>query len=96
MEPLGFAKRTLERLVGDPDLNGTHEAAPDGFLLAYGGPVARRRSGTRASIVDVVPTMLYFLGLPIGRDMDGRARTELFRPSFTEDRPITYIPTYDR
>jgi predicted AlkP superfamily phosphohydrolase/phosphomutase len=96
MEPMGFAKRTLERLVGDPDLNGTHEAAPDGFLLAYGGPVARRRSGIRASIVDVVPTILYFLGLPIGRDMDGQARTELFRPSFTEDRPITYIPTYDR
>jgi hypothetical protein len=96
MEPLGFAKRVLERLVGDPDVNGTHEAAPDGFLLAYGAPVARGRQQARASVVDVTPTILYFLGLPIGRDMDGYARTDLFQRSFTDERPITYIPTYDR
>ena len=43
MEPLGLGKRLLERLIGDPDLSGTHEAAPDGFLMAYGAPVARGR-----------------------------------------------------
>jgi hypothetical protein len=96
MEPMGFVKRLLERLFGDPDLSGTHEAAPDGFLMAYGGPVVRGRSSTRASIVDIVPTVLYFLGLPIGRDMDGQARTDLFRPSLTEERPVTYIRTYGR
>ena len=37
-----------------------------------------------------------FLGLPLGRDMDGYARTDLFQPAFTEERPITFIPTYDR
>ena len=56
----------------------------------------RGRLTSRASVVDVVPTVLYFLGLPIGRDMDGYARTDLFKPSFTEERPITFIPTYDR
>ena len=96
MEPMGVVKRLLERVVGDPELSGTHEAAPDGFLMAYGGAVARGRLATRASIVDVVPTVLYFLGLPIGRDMDGYARTDLFAPAFTEERPITFIPTYDR
>jgi type I phosphodiesterase/nucleotide pyrophosphatase len=96
MEPLPFAKRLLARFVGDPDVNGTHDTAPDGFLMAYGAPVARRRALARASILDVVPTMMYFLGLPIGRDMDGYVRTDLFHSSFTEDRPITYIPTYDR
>ena len=49
-----------------------------------------------ASVVDLVPTVLYFLGLPIGRDMDGYARTDLFKSSFTDERPITFIPTYDR
>jgi hypothetical protein len=43
-----------------------------------------------------VPTVLYFLGLPIGRDMDGYAQTDLFQRPFTNARPITYIPTYDR
>ena len=96
MEPIGILKRLLERAVGDPDLSGTHEAAPEGFLMAYGGPIVRGRLTSRASVVDVVPTVLYFLGLPIGRDMDGYARTDLFKPSFTEERPITFIPTYDR
>ena len=34
MEPLGFGKRLVERVIGDPELSGTHEAAPDGFLMA--------------------------------------------------------------
>jgi predicted AlkP superfamily phosphohydrolase/phosphomutase len=96
MEPLGLGKRLIERLIGDPDMNGTHEAAPDGFLMAYGGPVARGRQEARASVVDVVPTILYFLGLPIGRDMDGYARADLFQRSFSEERPVTFIPTFDR
>ena len=96
MEPLSFGKRLVERVIGDPGISGTHEAAPDGFLLAYGAAVARGRDQARASVVDVAPTILYFLGLPIGRDMDGYARTDLFQRSFTEERPITFIPTYDR
>ena len=96
MEPLAFGKRVIERVIGDPDLSGTHEDAPDGFLLAYGASVARGREQTPASVVDVTPTILYFLGLPIGRDMDGYARTDLFQRSFTEPRPITFIPTHDR
>ena len=64
--------------------------------MAYGASVAKARSLRRASVVDIVPTVLYFLGLPIGRDMDGYVRTDLFQPGFTEERPITFIPTYDR
>jgi len=96
MEPLGLGKRMIERVIGDPETSGTHEAAPDGFLMAYGASVTRGRRQPRGSVVDLVPTILYFLGLPIGRDMDGYARTDLFQPSFTQERPITFIPTYDR
>jgi hypothetical protein len=46
--------------------------------------------------VDVAPTVLYYLGLPVGRDMDGSVRTDLFQRSYTEERPIAFIPTYDR
>jgi predicted AlkP superfamily phosphohydrolase/phosphomutase len=95
MEPLSFGKRMLERVAGDPELSGTHEGAPDGFMLAYGHGVAKG-SFQRASVVDVAPTVLYFLGLPIARDMDGFARTDIFASSFTEQRPITFIPYYDR
>jgi hypothetical protein len=47
-------------------------------------------------VLDLVPTVLYFLGLPVARDMDGHARTDLFTGSFTAERPITFIPSYDR
>lgn len=93
MEPLTVGKRVLERLAGDPKFSGTHERGPDGFLLAYGTPVVAARQG-RGAVVDVAPTLLYFLGLPVARDMDGFARTDLFTPSFNEQRTITFIPTY--
>jgi len=95
IEPVSLAKRLLARVVGDPDLSGSHEGAPDGFLLAYGRSVAPGRLPL-AAIVDLAPTVLYFLGIPVARDMDGFARTDVFTRSFAADHPITFIPTYDR
>jgi len=95
MEPLSPGKRVLEIIAGNPQISGTHERAPDGFVLAFGAPVAVGRPN-RASVVDLTPTILYFLGLPVGRDMDGFARIDLFKTSFTSDKPVTYIPTYGR
>jgi len=95
MEPIGLGKRVLARVLGQPDVPGSHEDAPDGFLLAYGVPIRSGRARL-GSIVDVAPTVLYLLGLPVARDMDGVARTDLFKPAFTATRPIAYIPTYER
>ena len=95
MEPLSPAKRLLEHTLGNAALSGTHERAPDGFLMAFGGPVKQGRL-PRGAVVDVTPTVLYFLGRPVGRDMDGFARTDLFKPGFTAERPVTYIPSYGR
>ena len=39
LEPLSLPKRLLERTLGNPNISGTHERAPDGFLLAYGSDV---------------------------------------------------------
>jgi predicted AlkP superfamily phosphohydrolase/phosphomutase len=87
-------KTLLSRLFGDPPSRGTHERAPDGFLVAYGTAIHPGRL-PRGSIVDVTPTVLYFLGLPIGRDMDGFARTDLFTSEFTAERPVAFIGTYN-
>ena len=95
MEPVSLPKRTLERVLGSSPLSGTHERAPDGFLIAYGRSVRPGRL-PRASVVDVTPTVLYFFGLAIGRDMDGYARTDIFTREFTEERPLAFIPSYER
>jgi hypothetical protein len=94
MESPNVVKRLIARLLGDP-MNGTHERAPDGFLLAYGAAVEPGRH-QRGSIVDLTPTLLYFLGLPVGRDMDGYARPDLFKSTFTTGRPIAFVPTHNR
>ena len=58
MQRLHPLKRLLGRVTGD-SITGTHERAPDGFLLAYGTAVQPGRR-QRGSIVDVTPTVLYF------------------------------------
>ena len=50
----------------------------------------------RGAIVDVAPTVLYYLGLPVGRDMDGFARSDMFVRSFRREHPVTYISTHER
>jgi hypothetical protein len=95
MEPLSLSKRVLERALGNTPPSGTHERAPDGFLLAYGAHVRPGRL-TRASVLDVTPTVLYYLGLPVARDMDGYPRPEIFSRAFTAERPLTFIRSYEQ
>jgi hypothetical protein len=93
MDAVGTTKRLLARVIRDPEFSGTHERAPDGFMIAYGSSVQPGQP-PRGSIVDVTPTLLYFFGLPVARDMDGYARSDLFTRDFTASRPVTFIPTY--
>lgn len=95
MEPLDVGKRLLEQAFGNTALSGSHENAPDGFLLAWGRAVEPGRK-QRAWVSDVTPTILYFLGMPVARDMDGYARTDIFTGDFTAERPLAFIPTYER
>jgi predicted AlkP superfamily phosphohydrolase/phosphomutase len=95
MQRLNPIKKAIGQLLGDPGFSGTHERAPDGFLFAYGAAAQPGRR-QRGSIVDVAPTVLYFLGLPVARDMDGYARADLFTRAFTAERPVVFIPSYSR
>jgi hypothetical protein len=78
--------------VDDAGLAGEANRS-DGFLLAYGRFVSPGRK-TVGAIVDVLPTVLYYLGLPVGRDMDGFARTDLFVATLTTGRPVSFIRSY--
>lgn len=95
MERTPLVKRLFARLIGESDSTGSHEAAPDGLLVAFGDNVTPGQF-RRGSIVDVAPTVLYYMGLPLGRDMDGFARTDLFKASFTREHPVTYTLTHER
>ena len=49
----------------------------------------------KASVLDLVPTLLYLQKLPIAMDMDGHVLTRLFERAFTAENPILLIPSYE-
>lgn len=55
---------------------------PDGIFLAAGMGIKKGHVINGARIVDVAPTILYALGLPMPEDMDGRILTEIFEPDY--------------
>ena len=74
-----LVKRLLARLLGEPDPHRLARARARRVSARLRHQRRARRSSAAASIVDLAPTVLYYLGLPVGRDMDGFARTDLFR-----------------
>lgn len=54
--------------------------APDGILLAAGPGVGPGELSARPHIIDLAPTVLAALGVPIPAEMDGRVLSELLDP----------------
>jgi predicted AlkP superfamily phosphohydrolase/phosphomutase len=63
----------------------------NGIFIANGISIKGGEEIHGASIIDLAPTILYTMGLPIPADMDGRVLTDLFVPSFLEENPIHYV-----
>ena len=69
--------------------------APPGILFLWGPPVRPGRKLEVPTLFDVGPTALYLLGLPVGRDMDGRVLTEAISGELLSRRPVAWIPSHD-
>src|SRR5262249_17405131 len=95
MEPVPVWRRRLSALTQDPGMSGTHASAPDGFILAVGDGIRAGSSFRQASVLDVAPTVLYLMGLPVARDMEGRVATEVVSEEFARAHPVTFIPSYE-
>jgi len=96
MDPVRLWRRALSAVGGErPAPSGTHAAAPDGFLLALGDGVKAGGVLQSASVLDVAPTILYLMGLPVARDMEGRVLTEIVEEEFARAHPLSFIPSYE-
>ena len=60
----------------------------DGMLIMNGPGVRPGGEIEGAAIVDIAPTVLHTMELPIPSDMDGRVLTEVFMPDYIEAFPI--------
>ena len=65
----------------------------EGTLAAIG---AGLHAGTRTQggVLDVAPTILHALGVPIARDLDGHVLDALFDPGFLTRHPVRSVETY--
>ncbi|MCF7958379.1 MAG: alkaline phosphatase family protein [Phycisphaerae bacterium] len=69
----------------DTDMHvGTHHK--DGVLIAHGNGVPVRQNIT-ASIVDIMPTVMYYLGLSAPDVCDGQIITDIFMREFLDENP---------
>lgn len=71
---------------GGVEFAGSHRL--DGVLILQGGPTRQGHKFADAQIIDIAPTVLYLMGLPIPSDMDGCVLTEAIDPQYLADHPI--------
>ena len=72
-------------LKARPTPMGTHY--PDGVLIAGGGAV-KNTAVSGARLLDIAPTCLYALGLPIPEEMEGDVLADIFIDGFRQNRPV--------
>jgi predicted AlkP superfamily phosphohydrolase/phosphomutase len=66
-----------------------------GIFLASGADVIPQMTLSDAAIIDLAPTMLYLLGLPIPSDMDGKVLTRMLNDAYLRSHPLQYCHRVD-
>lgn len=69
--------------------------AQQGVFVAAGPAIKRDELFHGATLLDIAPTVLMLLGLPIPDDMDGRALTQLLSRPPAADQPLARIASYE-
>jgi len=77
------AQLVTPQVRGDSGCHRLH-----GILLACGPAVRQGIKLDGARIIDLAPTILYCMGLPVPGDMDGRVLMEMFEPAFVRATPL--------
>ena len=68
---------------------------PHGIILVRGPNIKKHYEIKNAHIYDILPTILFILNLPIGKDMDGKVLKEIFEEDFLKKRMVKYIDSYE-
>lgn len=89
-----------------PQLSGGHLDAPPAFLVAAGPQIRaaghplpraaadRSALATHGTILDILPTLLALLGVPVARDMPGSVLTSVVEPQFLTRHPPRSVASH--
>jgi len=81
------SNKLVESIIG---LSGHHR--PDGVLILAGAGVKPGMQLEGANILDLAPTILHAMNVPVPEDLDGRVLAEAFMASSPLARPMTHSP----
>jgi len=87
---IGLHDFTTNQVIA-PAFGPTGDHRMDGILIACGSAF---RPGTKprgAGLIDIAPTVLHLLGIPVPDDMDGRVLTELLEPALAFAPPLPVL-----
>jgi len=73
----------LSKLSGIHRMNGI-------FIMARGEPIRPGASVKGARIVDLAPTIMHAMGLPVPRRMDGKVLLDAFNPAYRRTHPVEF------
>ena len=68
--------------------SGTHHLK--GIFIVRGPMIKNINSLEGARIIDLAPTILYFLGEKVPDDMDGRVLAKIFKDDFFSSHPVRF------
>ncbi|PYQ55577.1 MAG: hypothetical protein DMF53_27755 [Acidobacteria bacterium] len=95
VNPQGGWRRVWGQMSPGAALGGEFQGGPDGVLLLYGEGIRPNALLTGARLVDVAPTLLYGLGFPVSRELDGQVLTAAFDKRFLASNPVAFFPSYE-
>ena len=83
---IGLHDFTTNKLIS-PAFGPTGDHRMEGIFIASGPPFRAGATPEGATLLDIAPTVLHLLGVPVPGDMDGRVLTEILDPAFVPGRP---------
>ena len=91
--PNGETLDYLSLVNTDEDLSGTHEK--EGIIIMNGPNIRRNHKFESATLLDVTPTILALMGMPVAEDMDGNVLIDAITEDYLVRHPIQKVASYD-
>ncbi|MDR4509899.1 MAG: alkaline phosphatase family protein [Candidatus Brocadiaceae bacterium] len=86
-----FYPSIFQEIPSDTIVTGQHISSKvDGIIMMQGPDIKPGSELSGAHIMDITPTILYLMGLPIPENMDGRILTEFLQEEFIAKNPPIY------
>jgi len=77
---------------GKPTTSGHHRM--EGVIALFGRGVRPGRTIEGAGLLDVLPTLLYLLDLPLARDLEGKVLEDALDPDFVRGHRPNFVDSY--